>query len=60
MNQIQSHDAFWNQIEMRSELGLRGQVLYCAAAGGKVEPAAPSDRGLERPWVLGVAVPLNH
>ena len=59
MNQIQSHNAF-TANEMRSELGLRGQVLYCAAAGGKVEPAAPSDHGLERPWALGVAVPLNH
>ena len=59
MNQIQSHDAF-TANEMRNELGLRGQVLYCAAAGGEVEPAAPSDRGLERPWLLGVAVPLNH
>ena len=57
MIQIQSQDAI---IEMRTELGLRGQVLYCAAQSGKVEPTAPSDRGLERPRALGVAVLLNH
>ena len=59
MIQIQSHDAF---TEMRSELGLRGQVLYCAAAGGKVErPLQVTVAWMHvRPLALGVAVPLNH
>ena len=58
LNQIQSHDAFWN--EMQTELGLPGQVLYCAAAGDQFESATPSDCVLEGTWALGVAILLNH
>ena len=57
LNQIQSHDAFCN--EMQTELGLPGQVLYFAAASDQLESTTPSDHVLEGTWALGVAILLN-